>query len=439
MSISCSSTKKITSLVNSNDSPIPVYPSQFSLPISVSREELNSLVYRLYQNSFAEGFQLESGYICNVNLKEVPDFEASGATIKSIIPLQVNIIAHKSLQQLQANGIIRLYIDSHFEIQDNKFYSKSIISKYEWITPPKLNVLGFQLPIQTLANQIIKYAENKMMASLDESIQNLIDIKKLGSLVQKYFSTPFYSTEDSILNVYIKPLEIALGSMSTTEHSLLIPALFYAESTLDIQSNRNDDAEMSFSIRPHVDSISHIYIFNRIPLAYIEQSIRESVHQQVFGSGRTSFSIKNIKLSGNLKTLNAETELSGAFNGKLNLKFDPNFDSEKRKWDLLNFDMKIAEGRTIDKTLFFLVKSVLQSKVKNTIEDQLNTMVRDMSQSIEAELKLNEVSKGCFLSGQIENYQIQNFLIQDNKLQFILKAQLWAKLDVLDLPYLKVN
>jgi len=303
---------------------IPI--SSLMIPISIGSIELNRVVNEIVKYSIGEGITLEGGYKCKAFMSNDLNLQAIGNELKLTLPIDLEISPAGNFNNLKAVGELELQIVSKFDIFQNQFLSKSEITNYKWNKKPVLKVLGVPIPIEGIANQIVKKYKLELQKSIDDYIHSSVDLNKVKSKLYTYFIDPFYSTEDNIIHLYSSPSEIALGPFKIQNDSLIIPILFYLENVIAEQRPIELENNLAFSIRPYVEEGSSFSIQSRVPMNYLSLLIKEGIENQEYGSGISKIKINKIDLSGQGEQVIVNLKTSGAFNGILEMRFIPQYD-----------------------------------------------------------------------------------------------------------------
>ncbi|MBK6545826.1 MAG: DUF4403 family protein [Saprospiraceae bacterium] len=401
----------------------PLLPSSnLNLTLKVSRVELNAVINTIVTTSFAEGFTIDEGYKIQTRIFGPVDMQTLNNAILTSIPLQVEITPSGMFSQLKVKGQIEIQLSTSLDIFQDKLLNKTELVAHNWISKPVLNVMGLNIPIELIANRIIKKYKSIICENIDQAIQSNIDLNKIKRSTLSFFEKPLYSTDDGIIHVFASPLEYALGPMSMSANELIIPVMLYFESV--ISELRPDDLknDPSFSIRPFFNPKSSFNIQSRIPIPYLEQLVRENVENQTFGSGISKVTVGKISMRGEAKTLQVQMALSGAFNGKMELYFDPVYDKNSKKIDLLNLKLKTIQGPKMEKIIFSLIKGIAENKLKNTIEDQINANLTDYVSNILHMLSGTEILEGVFLDGQLIEYEIKDIRFYNYRMYFTISS-----------------
>lgn len=101
-------------------------------------------------------------------------------TFLAEVPLAFTFKKSAGLFSIEGEGSIRVHMemsvnfDQHFGIE-----TKSVLRHFEWIKDPVLHLGELNIPIETLSNCIINYMKENTLEKMDQSISQLVDIKKL--------------------------------------------------------------------------------------------------------------------------------------------------------------------------------------------------------------------------------------------------------------------
>lgn len=407
---------------------IPI--SSLMIPISIGSIELNRVVNEIVKYSIGEGITLEGGYKCKAFMSNDLNLQAIGNELKLTLPIDLEISPTGNFSNIKAIGELELQISSKFDIFQNQFLSKSEITNYKWNKKPVLKVLGVPIPIEGIANQIVKKYKLELQKSIDDYIHTSVDLNKIKSKLYAYFIDPFYSTEDNIIHLYSSPSEIALGPFKIQNDSLIIPILFYLENVIAEQRPLELENNLGFSIRPYVEDGSSFTIQSRVPMNYLSLLIKEGIENQEFGSGISKIKINKIDLGGQGDQVIVNLKTSGAFNGLLEMRFIPQYDQATKMISLSEFTLKSIEGKRFEKTILALLKNIAESKIKKMLQTQLNDLLQENVRSITDMLNQHEIMPGMIINGQLLDYSINHFQIANERMFFNIKYALNAGLKI---------
>lgn len=430
LAISCSK-KMSPPTTTPSASMVPVLMnSHLSLKVKISRNEINSVLNQIIQQSINEGLSSVDGFNLTSKLNGPADLQVSQQSVLAQLPLALEISPTGFFSNLNVKGEIKLHLNTSLDIFQDSLLCKTTLTHYEWTKKPKVSVIGVNLPIEMIANFIIKKYKEEILYSIDESIAQNFNLNKTKSLVLDYFKGPLYTADDQVLSVFANPSELALGPFSMSDQDLIIPILAYFESV--ISENYPDDflKSIHYSIRPHTDFNSQFNIQCRVPLQYMEQMVKEQTIHQHFGSGLSKVEITHLQISAYDKTLIIQTELSGAYNGKIHLIFDPIFDTDVKKIKLNNFQIKTISGKRMSKIMLSLFRNFAEKQVRSSIEDQLNQTLKEYIEHTNSMLNNYPFAEGIKLNGHLIDYQLKGFQFYKDVMYFNIISELYMEADV---------
>jgi len=405
--------------------PKPVLTSSnFNINVTISRMEINDVLNEMIRNTFQDGFTYEDGYKISTKPNGPIDLQAIQQQLIIQLPIAIELIPSGIFNKFHATGGLKLQLVSQFEIFEQNLLVKTEIKQYQWTNKPVVQVLGLKIPIEGIANYILKKYKQTICNSIDESIMRNIRLDQLSKNLKNEFQQPVYSSDDHLIHVYANPTELAVGPMQMNGDQLQIPVIFYFESVLSDSMPGDFQGACSFSVRPHSEMQSNLNIQSRIPISYIEQRIRQQVEQQSFGSGVSKVKVNRIQLSAFGKYMTLELNTEGSFKGDLVMRFKPQFDDQDRKLILEEFSLKAKKGVSLNKILFSLFKGIAESRIKNSIEDQLNLTLKEFELNAHKMLDHYEWVNGIVVAGSLLNYSLKNIQFYDERLYFNLEAHL---------------
>lgn len=423
--------KKFDMLTLDDNLPKPVLTgSTLNLKIKISRYEVNALINDIVSKTFQEGFTYEDGFKIITRQHGTIDLQAMGQELQIQLPLYVEITPSGIFKQFQVSGAINIILASKFDIFQGTLISKTEIKQHQWTKKPVVNVMGIKLPIEGIGNFIIKKYKQTICKSIDESITKNIRLSELSKTVHNNFIQPVYSSEDKLIHVFANPTELAVGPMNINGEYLEIPVIFNFESVLSDSIPHDFGGSCNFSIQPFFENASLINIQSRIPVTYIENKIRQQVINQTYGSGVTKIKVNEIFLKAAGKIMQLELVTEGSYKGELLMQFIPEFNESNRKIELDQFQLKAKKGGSLNKIVFTLVKGIAESRIKNSIEDQLNLTLKEFEINTIQLMNQKNWYPGVMLQGELIQYNLKNMQYYNDRLYFNLEARLSLEVHV---------
>ncbi len=439
--VSCS--KKIPTLpedINMLKAPVPSL-SNLNLRLKLNRSELNNTLNYIINKQFSNGLEIDEDYKLLSKLNGPIDFQASKQTLIITLPLFIEVSPPGIFSKIKANGEVQLQLTTSIDIRDEKLLTKTELSHFHWTKKPVVKVLGMNIPIEQLANFIIKKYKQVLCSSIDDSLNKNLELTELRKSMKRYFNRPMYSSDDQYLHFFANPGDVALGPFTMTDTDLEIPFVVYFESIFTDSIPPDFNSEGSFSLRPFIENESSLHILSKIPLPYLEKIIKDSTENRTFGSGLTQVRVTQLQMHGSAKTVAIDLEMTGAYSGQVQLMFTPEFDADKKKIKLEDFRLKATKGAKIKKILFAVIRKIAEVQVKETLEDRINETLNDFLNQTRQSINGKSFAEGISVQGNLQDYNLNQFGIFDNKvyLNINLQLQLEARVDKINLSKLVLN
>jgi hypothetical protein len=413
--------------------------STIFIPLKIERAAVQSTAQKLLDNLFSEGLPIEGGYVCYLSTADIPDIQATGDRIRFVLPIQVDIRSGSRWAPGSAGGSIELILESNIGIAQNKMQCSTELIKHRWLVRPALKIAGVQLPIESLANQLIKRYSPRMTKEIDRLVVSALDLGRIRTDLQRFFAKPVFSTDDNQLHVFSTPLELSLGFFRTTTTHIVLPAAVIMENVLGDYRPEHKLHLFAFSKKEVSTGNSNLALQARIPLNYVQNSLRSSLQGSSFQSPTGRINLATLDLSGQSKKLQVNFTTTGAFNGSFEMRFSPEFNAQTGKLYTSDFELKLVKGKGLSKTLYQLIRQQVAITVKKSLEEELNSFLNGYLQQASHLLARRAIYPGTFLSGELKGHDINQFWIQQGKLffNFHLQMALKAELESIDIKSLK--
>ncbi|MBK8112296.1 MAG: DUF4403 family protein [Saprospiraceae bacterium] len=133
-------------------------------------------------------------YNASVKLKRngnvLVEFQGKSALVT--IPIQVNLLKKTFIKDFKANGNLEMTFISNFDIsKDWKLSTSTLMTDHKWTKKPTIDLGIVDLPIETLANFVIRKTRGEMEKNIDASMATEYNLPLIIQEVAKYTLTPF--------------------------------------------------------------------------------------------------------------------------------------------------------------------------------------------------------------------------------------------------------
>lgn len=427
----CSSSKKT--------SEIQVEPDYFVAP------DLNSTIninYKIKKQSLTDTFN----FVMDAMMKEELKFDDYNATIKLkrignvlvefqgksamvTLPLQVDIVKKTFIKDFKATGNLEMTFLSNFDIQkDWVLKTETMLMEHKWTKKPAIDLGILNLPIETLANFVIRKTRTDMEKNIDNSMKEEYNLPLIIKEVAKYTLTPFEL--DSIYGGWFQ---------MRADSAFLTPAVNtknYIEGKISLKTQVNlssgkpgmDQFKIKtppFAWKDKVRDSSLIQLIMELDYSHLQNVAKKNFEGKKFSEAGKTIEIVNIEVGKSSGRLQLAVDVKGSFNGKLILLGIPSFDKSKSLLYGDQVEISVKTGNVLHKAASWLLKGKIKNELVkmlhfniaenlNQVQEQVNKNVADMNKKYKMELKAD-----------IGSVVIDNMALRPEKINAYISVKLW--------------
>jgi hypothetical protein len=424
--------------------PIPSTESYFNIPVKLNLTEISKMVSAQLPMQLYKEDGLDVGYGVKMNIeidRRGPyTFSTVNGNLNMSVPLHINGIAKinsklcsfcPKIEKTQPfSSDITLSTSSKLAIAPNWDLKTETSTDIHVDNPPKMNILGFDISLETITNKIIRSALPKLEPLINDKINHSYNLREKGEASLKQFSQPFL-----VLN---NPVNIWLG---------VAPAEFNAAPPISLDSNKmmlaigmKTNISTFVGVKPVLSNQLTLPPINSNPVRegllatdipvtvqlsdIINEARKELVGKTFTVTENRTVTINDIDLYGNGKTLVIRTNVtSKKIKGDLYILADPFYDKNSKmfKVENLKFDAQ-TNSILLNKAVWLASKlfiNIIESKISYNAGKQLS----DAQVKLDESLK-NLSSNGILsLSAKITDFDVQNMFFDAAYAYFNLRVK----------------
>jgi len=427
---------------NNEDMEIPVeFKSYLAINYKLDRQGIQDTFNLIADQMLATNLEIDA-YGADIKIKKEDeatlDFE--GKKIRINMPVAISVQKSTIFQNMNANGILDLTFESDMDIDSSwNLMTNSSLANYEWIKKPKLEMGGFSLPIEGIANSIIEKSKDEIARNIDLSIQEQFGLRSKVLEVMKYVEDPYLLDAEFNVWMLLTPESILISELS--KNGIWTEGKFGIFADTKMSSEKPERiAGLSlpgFKWQESVDDVSNINLQLEADKIHVEELINQNFVGKTFSNDGIEITIHKAKLFGVKDEIAVETETSGSFNGTLIIRGKPQYDDDKKEIYVDDLDISVKTDNFLHRAGSWLFKS----KIKNSLSAMLTISVAENVDL--AQLKIDEYISGINKKGRAEfdidilDSSIKHLIIKEDKIYIGLNVQ--ARLDALIYDFVQLQ
>jgi hypothetical protein len=343
--------------------------------------QLNGLIYE--DNSYTDN--KNDGLMAKVWKRDNIIMSEQGQALGYKVPLKVwTKISYSALGLSTEKEIefdLNISLKSTFKIGPSwSFLSKTELVQYEFVTSPKVSLGPVAIPVTPLVKNALDKNMPSILAGLDKSIQEKIDLNKTILSTWNTLATPLQLSEKYKTWLKISPIELQVAplTLKSNQFHTTIGLKAYTETTTGLKPQGTVYA----SIPAPKESVLtennfNIGIISQVSYEDAAQIAKDTLIGQVFEfqNGKYKIKLNDIDIYGNNQNLIIKTDLSGSLDGTIYFKGIPYYDLPTRSIKLKDFDFELKTKNLLAKAASWLLAGTLSKNMQDAIAIPCGTII----------------------------------------------------------------
>lgn len=395
--------------------PIPL--SVIEIPVRLHRVQLQDDINRqmgdtIYAAKNADGENLEIRALKASAIQ----IQITGQEIFYKVPLDLWVRKKMRLANLEGTGALTLNFKTRYQIRDDwTLETHTELVDFLWLKKPVLKTAVFDIPLQFVADLIIKNSRKKLTATIDDQVKKNLDLRKEVSSAWNMLHEPFLLSEEYATWMVLRPKSIYMTPFQTVFDT--VQSVIGMESELLVMLGQEPDAQLPAPLpalqwRKSDRKGFALQLQADIPYTEAERLAREGMVGQRFEQGKKRYVVvEDLKLFRQGDQLAVQTLLSGSYNGAINLLSTPQYSEEKGRIELEDMDIELKTKNILHKTLGWLFKGVFKNEIRKSLDYYLNYYLDNTKKTLQEEMKDVEVAPGVQLRGQLSRLSVDKLFL----------------------------
>ncbi|MFT4759408.1 MAG: hypothetical protein ACI9XO_001409 [Paraglaciecola sp.] len=412
----CKTTKPIRPIENYDSAAMERQTSVIHIPVRIDKNELQmSINQQLGETLYEDNNMGDDDMMIRAKKQQDITIEIGNEELIYQVPLDLWIKKGTFLGSVEAEGQLILDFKTSYQIAED--WSLSTITEvvgYDWIKRPVLKLGIVDLPVQFIANQVLKKTRSLISRTIDEQVKKQLDLKTQVNEAWQKLHQPILLSEEHKTWIVFNPESIGMSPLKLDKDTI--------ESTIIFKSNPvvslgNKPATPAFQPLPNFvfeieksDGFT-LYLNTNFSLAEAEDLSKKHLVGEQFSYGKKYVKIEDVELYGSGKDLVINLLLSGSYNGNVYVQGEPKYNKRTNEIELENLDFDFSSKRFLMRTMSWLFKSNLKDRIHHELNFQLGQNVEMARLMIQEQLKSMEISKGVMLKGNLDKIHISKVKI----------------------------
>lgn len=386
--------------------------SYIQIPINLSKQALERSINEQLGDVLYEDMGLEGGSLqVRAEKRESISMLIDEREIHYRVPLRLWVRKKLPISSAEATGEITLNFKSAYQIDSTwNLTTATVLEGYEWNRKPVIRIVGVDLPVTFIANQLLRYTQGKIARTIDDQVSELLDLRSEMEQAWAMLQAPLELSEEYRAWMYFNPESIKMTPLHTRldqiESSILVesfPRVVIGAPLSGVTPTPLPPFSWTMLGSPGFS----ILIQTDIPVEEAEELARVSVVGQRYEQGKRHVVIEDLSLGARDGKLLVKTTLSGSYNGRFDLEGSPRYNTQTDKLEIPDLDVDLRTRNLLFKSAGWLFKGSFRKMIQENIDYYLEDYLKLMRETIEQQFDNTPLSPGIFLDGTLSNLRVQ--------------------------------
>ncbi len=339
--------------------------------------------------------------------------EVADRQIRYGLPLSLDITYDVGFSRVGAKGDIDLEFLTDFLFDENwELRTETQLTDYQWLRKPSLKLGGVSLPLGSLGNLILKFGRNQIAGAIDEQVRQNVPLREWVEEAWQMMRDPILLDETYRAWLTVAPRDFAMspfrlqdGQWGFTLRARAQPAVSIGEKPASLTSGANLPLLQRFYPEEGQNYFA-LFIEGALPFEEAEALARSQLVGETFSSGKRSVTVNDLRMSGRDGLLQVEVDLSGSYNGKIQVQGRPQYDAQRQKLAFKDLDYSLETRNILYRSAGWLLKGSLKGRLQKELNQYLDSGLSDWKGMLEEQLRQTELGPGVSLNSQVEELRI---------------------------------
>lgn len=414
----CKSSKPITDAPKPaeqyNYAPEQQAASSLTIPVNIAVQDLVKSLNSRVAGTLYEDYSFDDNGGDGLMLKAVKaqdiDLFLSGQTLKYRVPLGIWLKKKLFVGAAEAQGEIALNFKTTFQIQNDwSLATQTEVEYHEWVKKPVLRTGLGDLGIEGIANIFLNRSKRELATQIDRIVREQMSLRPYIQEVWTALQTPTLLSPE--YQMWLKTTPTAISMTPLVSDWASIRTKISVDCLNDVTfgekpSFRQNSALPGLNIVADAPDTFALNFATDVPFPEAERLARNMMVGQTFGEGKQKVKVEGIELWGNNDRVVVNTQLSGAFNGKIYFIGKPTFNQKMNQIEIANLDYHIETKNFLHRSASWLLKGLLKNQMAKAMTFPLDENINGLKKSVQETLNNYQIQPGVVLTGTLEDVRV---------------------------------
>lgn len=422
--------------------------SEFPLSIQIDVEKLQSAVNKKMTGLIYDGNNLNNQDL-RVKIWKVQDFDfkINNNVIEYKIPLKLwtrfawkfEKFGLSMSDHYEANGSIALSYKTTISIDKNwNLVAKTTSTGFQWLEAPKINVIGIDVPVTSVANIALSKGNQLITNQIDLALSQMVELKKYVYLAWTQAHEPIQVNEENNIWIRISPSEVYVSPFTSKNSKLLLGLSLYGQ-VESFMGSRPDKLSVKplpdFKLVQRAAQQFNLNLATDVTYDKISELSKSQLINKTFTQGKRSITITDLSIYGSEGKPIFVADVIGSLKGRIYFTGNMVYNSEKKSVDIQNPEFDVKTKSALLKSADWLLHGFILNKLTPYLSYPVQQDLDDLKLEANQMLKNYLIMDGVSMEGNLNNLTVTDLNLVPGAVRITtnIKGNMAIKVDELKL------
>ena len=354
------------------------------------------------------------------------------------VPLDLWIQYNLGLGRVEATGGLTLDFRTTWSINsDWQLQTHTELQGHEWTERPRLRMAGVSIPVQSIANAILRRSTTSIGPNIDTLVAQSFQLDKAVSEAWELLYAPYEVSPEYQTWLVVNPTDIGMTPIETYGDRLVVTIVVQSQPELHFGARpitmapRRLPAFQYRNLNPDAPRGFQIYLDATVSYEEAERLTKQSIQGERFEQGRRHVVVEDVELYGQGNNLVVNLQLSGSYNGSIFLTGEPVYNARRNRIEIEDLEYTLDSKNFLLRSAAWLAKGTIKKKLQENMDYLLEYNLQDARKQMQEQLADYEVNEGIRLQGSLDDLLIYNAYLTTEGMKVVMSinGQLGVKVE----------
>lgn len=422
--------------------------SEFPLSIQIDIEKLQSAVNKKMTGLIYEGNNLNNQDL-SVRIWKVQDFDfkINNNVIEYKIPLKLwtrfawkfEKFGLSMSDHYEANGSIALSYKTSISIDKNwKLVAKTTSTGFQWLEAPKINVIGIDVPVTSVANIALSKGNQLITNQIDLALSQMVDLKKYVDMAWTQAHQPIQVNEENNIWIRVSPSEVYVSPFTSKDSNLQLGLSLYGQVESFMGSKPDKLSVKSlpdFKLVQRAAQQFNLNLATDVTYDKISELSKSQLINKTFREGKRTITITDLSIYGSEGKPVFVADVIGSLKVRIYFTGNMVYNPEKKSVDIQNPEFDVKTKSALLKSADWLLHGFILNKLTPYLSYPVQKDLDDLKLEANQMLKNYLIMDGVSIEGNLNNLTVTGLNLVPGAVRVTtnIKGNLAIKVDELKL------